>query len=133
MTMLLFLFFLSKQHSIKKKTSTKKVGGARTKPDKYTKNIYTTQKGKISPTRSNPVIEPNAKQTKTHRHNSASPTQDPKPNCKRKRCVKDATIVIISLTERRMKPTANTVTETPTDNSFTATSIAATSQRPFLA
>jgi hypothetical protein len=41
--------------------------------------------------------------------------------------------VIISLTERRMKPTANTVTETPTDNSFTATSIAATSQRPFLA
>jgi hypothetical protein len=43
---------------------------------------------------------------------------------------KDATIAIISLTERQMKLTANTATETPTDYSFTATT-ATTSQGHF--
>lgn len=70
-----------------------------------------TQKGKITinnlhkggiqnkPNRS-PVKEPNAKHTNTHPHNSASLTRDPKPNCKKNKCVKDATIAIISLTEQ---------------------------------
>jgi hypothetical protein len=67
------------------RSSNPKVGSGHTfffQPHK--KRIYNPKRVIQSPTGSNPVIEPNVKQSKTHQHNPTSPTRDPKPNCKKK-------------------------------------------------
>jgi hypothetical protein len=80
----IYFFKANNQHTLNKKESTKKVGDKNLTQQPHKKRIYNPNRVIQSPTGSNPVIEPNVKQSKTHQHNPASPTRDPKPNCKKK-------------------------------------------------